>query len=222
MPYMTEAFYLLTHGISASRIDRIMKKFGMAMGPFELADFVGLDILSKVSKIFENKLGKTAKAPEIVNLMAQNPDVLGKKTGMGFYNYNNSKQRKNINYNLINSINQYRQQFNIAIWDLSDRTIEQMIIYRMINEAYKCMEEKLITDHNYIDLAMIYGSGFPPFRGGIFRYCCEIGESNIYIQLKNFEEKYGERYQPSAWFEKENKMTKICVSEFTNDDSKLN
>ncbi|MCT4613668.1 MAG: 3-hydroxyacyl-CoA dehydrogenase NAD-binding domain-containing protein [Marinifilaceae bacterium] len=213
MPFMVEAFYLLENGIDMSRIDRLMKEFGMPMGPFELADFVGLDILSNVSKIFESKLGSSAKSPQIVDIISSDKDCLGRKTGKGFYVYSKTKANRVFNDSMKSAVEKYRKEKNIKTLQLSDSQIKEMLIYRMINEAYKCMEEGIVADENYIDIAMIYGAGFPPFRGGVFRYAKSIGESIVYKQLKDFENIYGERFTPSKWFEelKQSDLSKTAM-----------
>ncbi len=157
MPYLMQAVLLLQTGIPASIIDKATVNFGMPMGPLELADTVGLDICLAVAKILSQSLGSIV--PEGLEKMVANSD-LGRKTGRGFYRY---KKGKPIKEKIPED---YKAPKNLV----------DSLIQPMIDEAKKCLEEKVVTDSDLIDAGIIFGAGFAPFRGGLMQYAKEQGD----------------------------------------------
>jgi 3-hydroxyacyl-CoA dehydrogenase/enoyl-CoA hydratase/3-hydroxybutyryl-CoA epimerase len=200
MPYMSEALFLVEQGVKIQIIDKVMKNFGMPMGPFELADLVGWDIVFNVSGIFEDKFGEKAPIPQLIGILKNQENLLGQKTGNGFYSYKGKK--KEINTLVENLISNFMKMHNIKPLKLNACEIEEIILYRMVNEAYKCLEEKIIDSPEHIDMAMIMGAGFPPFRGGIIRYAESAGLSAIKTKLDKLAEKYGKRFEASELLNK--------------------
>ncbi|MEN9916349.1 MAG: YfcX enoyl CoA hydratase [Pseudomonadota bacterium] len=157
MPYLMQAVLLLQAGIPAPVIDKAAVNFGMPMGPLELADTVGLDICLAVAKILSQSLGSIV--PEGLEKMVANRD-LGRKTGRGFYRY---KKGKPIKEKIPED---YKAPKNLV----------DSLIQPMIDEAKKCLEEKVVTDSDLIDAGIIFGAGFAPFRGGLMQYAKEQGD----------------------------------------------
>jgi len=182
MPYLMEAMVLLEEGVPAVVIDKAATKFGMPMGPIELADTVGLDVCLAVAKNLGSHFGGTI--PVRLEKMVSDK-ILGKKTGKGFYEYNNGRPIKD----------------NPANYQPSPDIADRMIL-RMLNEAAACLREQVIADNDLLDAGMIFGTGFAPFRGGPMHYAQTKGINNIITQLKEFTEKYGERFKPDAQWEK--------------------
>lgn len=158
MPYLMQSVLLLQTGIPAPVIDKAAVDFGMPMGPLELADTVGLDICLAVAKILSQSLGSVV--PEGLQKMVDNKD-LGRKTGKGFYRYN--KKGKPIKEKIPED---YKAPANLA----------DSLIQPMIDEAKKCLEEKVVVDSDLIDAGIIFGAGFAPFRGGLMQYAKEQGK----------------------------------------------
>lgn len=154
MPYLMQAVLLLQTGISAPVIDKAAVNFGMPMGPLELADTVGLDICLAVAKILSQSLGSIV--PEGLEKMVANRD-LGRKTGIGFYRYKKGKPLKE------KIPDDYKAPKNLV----------STLIQPMIDEAKKCLGEKVVTDSDLIDAGIIFGAGFAPFRGGLMQYAKE-------------------------------------------------
>ncbi len=182
MPYLMEAMTLLEEGVPASVIDQAAIKFGMPMGPIELADTVGLDVCFAVAKNLGNYFG--GAVPVRLEKMV-NDKILGKKTGKGFYTYQNGKlvKDKPLNYH--------------PSPDIADR-----MILRMLNESAACLREQVIADADLLDAGMIFGTGFAPFRGGPMHYAQAKEIDMIVTRLREFSEKYGERFKPDAQWEK--------------------
>ena len=158
MPYLMQAVLLLQTGIPASVIDKAAVDFGMPIGPLELADTVGLDICLAVAKILSQSLGGVV-VPEGLEKMVANKD-LGRKTGRGFYRYKKGKPIKE----------KIPDDYKAPV-DLVDRLIQPML-----DEAKKCLQEKVVADSDLIDAGIIFGAGFAPFRGGLIQYAKEQGK----------------------------------------------
>ena len=187
LPYLNEAAFILEEGSKIEKIDSLIKDFGMPMGPFTLADTVGIDIGYKVAKILNEAYGSRMPIASIIEKM-NDAKLLGLKTKAGFYEYDGKD--KYVNTHVTSMI-----QNNTKIFE--DEQIVQRCIYIMINEASRCLEENIVSDASIIDFAMITGTGFPAYKGGLLSYANEIGLKNILESLRTFEKEYGNRFTPS-------------------------
>ena len=187
LPYLNEAAFILEEGSKIEKIDALIKDFGMPMGPFTLADTVGIDIGYKVAKILNEAYGSRMPIASIIEKM-NDAKFLGLKTKAGFYEYDGKD--KYVNTHVTSMI-----QNNTKIFE--DEQIVQRCIYIMINEASRCLEENIVSDASIIDFAMITGTGFPAYKGGLLSYANEIGLKNILESLRTFEKEYGNRFTPS-------------------------
>lgn len=187
LPYMNEAAFILEEGSKIEKIDGLIKDFGMPMGPFTLADTVGIDVGYKVAGILKEAYGYRMPIASIIEKL-YNAKLLGVKTKAGFYEY--SGKDKYVNTHVTSML-----ENNNRI--IEDEEIVQRCIYIMINEASRCLEENIVTDASIIDFAMITGTGFPAYKGGLLSYANEIGLKNILENLRKFEKEYGSRFTPS-------------------------
>ena len=187
LPYLNEAAFILEEGSKIEKIDALIKDFGMPMGPFTLADTVGIDIGYKVAKILNEAYGSRMPIASIIEKM-NDAKFLGLKTKAGFYEYDGKD--KYVNTHVTSMI-----QNNTKIFE--DEQIVQRCIYIMINEASRCLEENIVSDASIIDFAMITGTGFPAYKGGLLSYANDIGLKNILESLRTFEKEYGNRFTPS-------------------------
>ena len=188
LPYMNEAAHLFQEGIDTKRLDDIIRRFGMPMGPMELADEVGIDVGYHVAQILEATYGERMRIAEILKMVYE-AGTLGKKSGEGFYLYS-GKQKK--------VSNKVRNMRTNATFTLDDDTTLKRLIYIMINEASRCLEEGVVESASTIDVGMIYGTGFPPFRGGLLRYADSVGAKHIVADLKEFQARFDQhRFEPS-------------------------
>ena len=169
------------------RIDRIALDFGMPMGPIELIDEIGIDVGYKVAKILEDAYGPRMKAASIL-AKAKEKGLLGKKKGAGFYMHKPKGKSPNPDI--------YRLIAKNPAKEIRDEQALKRMIYVMINEASRCLEEGVADRPATIDIGMIMGTGFPPFRAGLLRYADSVGINNIIKDLKSFE---GERFRPCAY-----------------------
>ncbi len=196
LPYLNEAMFLVGEGVNPQRIDKVLEKFGMPMGPFTLADLIGLDVAFGVSEIFEAEFGEAAKAAPIIQYLKTDKSLQGKKGGTGFYNYKD--KRKETNKSVLTFIKKYTSSNPPVKSKYTDKEIENYLLFRMINESVKCLEEELVASAEYLDMAMIMGAGFPPFRGGILRYADKIGLNIVLTELNKMYKIHGERFKPSS------------------------
>ena len=155
MPYLMEAMLATGEGIPLEAIDQAALDYGMPMGPVELTDTVGLDVCLSVAQVFAKEFNK--KIPEsLTRLVAANK--LGRKTGEGFYKYQDGKPVKD------------KSRARQVPADLQDR-----LILPMINEAVAVLREGIVDDADLLDAGVIFGTGFAPFRGGPINYIRATG-----------------------------------------------
>ena len=186
LPYINECARLFEEGGDLLEIDKTIEEFGMPMGPFTLADEVGLDVGYKVSKVLEEAYGERMIVASILKKMLD-IGLLGKKNKKGFYLHEG--KQKNLNPKL-KSFQYHNKTFNKS--EIIDR-----VMLVMINEASRALEENIAKDASQLDMAMIMGTGFPPFRGGLLKYADAMGIEKVHLSLIHLAERYGERFEPS-------------------------
>lgn len=198
--YMAEAGRILEETGDMHRIDKVMTDFGMPMGPFILSDEVGLDVGLKVMRILEESFGGRFKAVDAFEkLFAKG--LLGKKTNKGFY-IHGSHPTPNPDVEKLFDQKQFQS--------VSDTVIEKRLVYLMVNEAARCLEEKIVPEPHAVDVGMIFGTGFPPFRGGLLHYADKVGIGEIVDELCRFRDQYkSERFSPCRYLSelKQNNQT---------------
>jgi 3-hydroxyacyl-CoA dehydrogenase len=189
MPYLREAMVLLEEGWALEDIDASMRTFGMPMGPFEVIDEVGLDVAGKVAGILSRAFpDRMQPAQALDRLIAAGR--LGKKSGAGFYRH---APRRRLDPEVPRLLGITRKRSGPA----EDMLVERMAL-AMVNEASRCLEDGVAADAGAVDLAMIFGAGFPPFRGGPLRYADTLGLERVASRLAALHAEKGARYAPSA------------------------
>lgn len=188
LAYINEAGRVLEEGGDIARLDRLLTDFGMPMGPFTLADEVGLDVGVKVLHILEAGLGARFKACRIFDLVYERK-LLGKKSGKGFYIH--GRRRK------VNAVVQALVKGGAGA---TDREALNRMLYIMINEAARLLEEGVVDGADTVDIGMIMGTGFPPFRGGLLRYADALGLENVVSDLQALEGRFQDgRFKPAPY-----------------------
>jgi len=190
-PYLNEAVYLLVEGVPIPEIDRVLLEFGMPMGPMELIDEVGVDVGEKVAHILHDAFG-ARMLPAPLNSKVVASGRLGKKNGKGIYSYEGPKKTKVLDPKVYEIIGVTPSKDAV-----SDEEILERCILPMINEASRCLDEGVVVSASEVDLGMIMGTGFPPFRGGLLRYADTLGARTIVDRLKKYEARFGARYEPA-------------------------
>ena len=189
-PYMKEAFTLLLEGVAADDIDKAATKFGMPMGPIALMDEVGLDIVAHVIDVMHAALGARLAPPAMI-AMIKSTKLLGKKGGKGLYLYDpKTGRRAGINPDIAAAITASPKIMTVG-------AIQDRLFLPMVNEAALCLQEGIITDPSQLDLAMIFGTGFAPFMGGVLGYADQVGMRTIHQKLQYLSQVAGDNYKPA-------------------------
>ena len=189
-----EAFHLLEEGASIEEVDQASLSFGLPMGSCEVIDFSGMDIAYHVATIFQKAYGDRMSVPPLLIKLFE-AKLLGKKVGKGFYLYKGN--RKTINPEAVKLIKSVQTGRKASPAEISERSL-----LVMINEASRCLEEGIVTEPSSVDMGLILGSGFPPFRGGILAYADKLGIKTVYEKLKNLEPISSARFKPTQLIEK--------------------
>lgn len=194
VPYLIEAAWLLEDGMAIDVVDRMYKQeFGMPMGPFALMDEVGIDVCIKVSKIFHEALGDRIMIPNVMAKLKES-GRLGKKNKRGFYLYDDAGKSQGLDEKIYSELGLPEPTSKLTSKEVINRGI-----YNMISEAALALiEERIVETPEEVDLAMITGTGFPPFRGGLLRYADTVGSQTIADELEIFATRYGIRFKPST------------------------
>jgi 3-hydroxyacyl-CoA dehydrogenase/enoyl-CoA hydratase/3-hydroxybutyryl-CoA epimerase len=197
MAYLGEALLLLEEGARIEEVDRTMVEFGMPMGPFAVLDQVGLDVASHVAGVLTEAFRDQAPRATALQILREK-DWLGCKSGRGFYIYTERRRRDHDSggpgrpntdvYGLISS----RERRS-----LDAGAIESRLVLPMINEAARCLEAGIVRTPAEVDLAMVMGTGFPPFRGGLLHHADGLGLITVVQGLEVLAAHHGRRFQPA-------------------------
>jgi 3-hydroxyacyl-CoA dehydrogenase/enoyl-CoA hydratase/3-hydroxybutyryl-CoA epimerase len=189
MPYLGEALRMLEEGTPVGDIDRALLAFGMPMGAFILLDEIGIDVAHKVSLILRQGLGERIQAPALLaSLHAKG--YLGKKNGKGFYLYQEGKRGTpdpTVAAMTVNGASPVR---------LPGQEIVERAVLLMVKEAALCLEQGIIERPDLLDGSLVFGIGFPPFRGGLLRYAEQLGAKHVVERLEALSLRYGDRFAP--------------------------
>ena len=199
-PYMNEAFHVLAQGVAVQAIDKALTDFGYPVGPVKLLDEVGIDVAHKAAAVVQGAFGDRLDSPPgIEALIADNRQ--GRKNGRGFYRYPSeaaaatSRKRdtggRDVDetvYKILgiaNTITMPGEQIATRCW------------LQMVNEAAHCFGEGVLRSARDGDIGAIFGLGFPPFRGGPFRFADHYGIAALVAELQRHQQLYGKRFAPA-------------------------
>jgi 3-hydroxyacyl-CoA dehydrogenase/enoyl-CoA hydratase/3-hydroxybutyryl-CoA epimerase len=189
-PYLNEAAWLVTEGISVQSIDRALVDFGFPVGPLALLDDIGIDVGYKVSRVLGDAFGARMQPPKGMQRMVDEGQ-LGRKSARGFYGYD-ARGRRRANTALHELLDLQRAGKTGAV------PVAERCVLQMINEAARCLESGILRKVRDGDIGAVFGLGFPPFLGGPFRYADSVGANKLVERLEQFAELHGERYEPAT------------------------
>ncbi|MEK2645363.1 3-hydroxyacyl-CoA dehydrogenase NAD-binding domain-containing protein [Bdellovibrio sp. BCCA] len=195
MPYMAEAAFLMQEGMSIEVVDKAyVKDFGMPMGPFELMDEVGLDVCLKVLKIFKKAFGDRIEVAPCMEALEKS-GRLGRKNGKGFYHYSEDGKRGDVDQSIYAALGLGQPTNPYDTKECIERGV-----FAMVNEvSLALIEDRIVETPNEVDLAMIMGTGFPPFRGGLMKYTDSVGTQYVADQLAMYaSSRKASRLKPST------------------------
>jgi 3-hydroxyacyl-CoA dehydrogenase / enoyl-CoA hydratase / 3-hydroxybutyryl-CoA epimerase len=185
-PYMLEAMVMLDEKVDKETIDAAAEQFGMPMGPIELADQVGLDICLAVGDMLRSKFGDLLPPTPAWLREKVNKGELGRKTGKGFYVWKDGKADKST---------------SAAATARPTQEMIDRLILPMSNVCVACLREGIVDNADVVDGAMIFGTGYAPFRGGPLNYARTRGADNIVATLRTLAAQFGDRFAPDAGWE---------------------
>ena len=191
---VAEACFLVADGVNPFRIDKAMTEFGLPIGPIQLCDVIGADLVVTVSRHFSAALGRRWPIPPLLESLAATGG-LGRKTGLGWYDYNADAPTLNLRY--LEAVKSHLAKRGIAPRKMGLAAIQARLLARGVNEGAFMMEEGIKATPAAMDLAAVYGAGFPPYRGGLFRYADDRGLSRIAELLRNLAAEKGPRFSPA-------------------------
>lgn len=190
-PYLNEASRLLLEGNEPEFIDRVMLDFGMPMGPCRLLDEVGFDVATKVSEVMSKAFASRMQPTPLFAAMVEKK-ALGKKSGGGIYAVRGNRPGPGVQV-----IERLRKERGMPTRQASRSEVLQRLIYPMIDEAYRCLDEKIVAAEQDLDLGLVMGIGFPPFLGGVTGFAQREGLKTIVLALDELARKTDPRFQPS-------------------------
>jgi 3-hydroxyacyl-CoA dehydrogenase/enoyl-CoA hydratase/3-hydroxybutyryl-CoA epimerase len=194
--YLNEALLLLEEGADVPTVDRIMTDYGFPMGPFELLDFVGMDIAGKITEVMAPHF---PLPPVDLSDSAQrlaDAHLLGQKTNIGFYHYGPAedgpgKDRKDFNEDIYRNLGQTSRSTP------PKEIVQDRLTFMMINEAVRCLEDGILQSPSDGDVGAVFGLGFPPYLGGPFRYLDQEGPETVARRMRDLAYQYGARFTPA-------------------------
>ena len=202
-PYINEAGRLLDQGAAIDAVDNALLDFGFPVGPITLVDEVGLDVGSKAGKIMYEAFGERFAPPASMQAVVAT-GRFGRKVKKGFYLYDEEGKKGEVDqsvYTLLapgaretasTSGGQAQTRAQIPASEIQQRTV-----LPMLNEAVRCLAENVIRSPRDGDVGAVFGFGFPPFRGGPFRYMDSLGIAEVLRQLEELNDRFPGRFEPA-------------------------
>ncbi|HZW52881.1 MAG TPA: 3-hydroxyacyl-CoA dehydrogenase NAD-binding domain-containing protein [Candidatus Elarobacter sp.] len=194
--YLREAQFLLEEGASPQQVDRVIRDFGLPMGPFQMGDLAGLDVGWRIRK------GKHAIAPPAGRYSKVSDELCelgryGQKTGAGYYRYEAGNRTPVADPFVDELIERVAREAGIARRTVSDDEILERCMYPLVNEAAKILAERIAARPGDVDVVWVYGYGFPAWRGGPLRWADSVGLAAILDKLRAYERVHGESWAPA-------------------------
>ncbi|MGB8353539.1 MAG: 3-hydroxyacyl-CoA dehydrogenase NAD-binding domain-containing protein, partial [Chthoniobacteraceae bacterium] len=189
LPYLVEAACLFEEGATTEAVDEAMLEFGMPMGPLRLIDEVGVDISVDVAVTLAEKFSGRLRMPTALTKMLDEK-LLGRKSGAGFYTYKGREQHVNSH------VAKFRTGTAAAAY--TEPELQRRMVLLMVNEAARCLEEKIVATPGDVDFGMVMGTGFAPFHGGPLAYADAVGIAKIVDDMKTLVQAAGPQYEPCA------------------------
>jgi 3-hydroxyacyl-CoA dehydrogenase/enoyl-CoA hydratase/3-hydroxybutyryl-CoA epimerase len=198
-PYMNEASWLLAEGVAAEVIDRALVQWGFPVGPITLIDEVGIDVAAHVGPIMLEAFGDRLSPPPLMARLVAD-DRKGKKNERGFYLYGARAKAKGKGKHVDETV---YAALGLSVPDpkakppVAVEEIQMRCALAFVNEALRCLGEGVLRSARDGDIGAIFGLGFPPFRGGPFRYVDTLGADEALRRIESFAGRFGARFEPA-------------------------
>jgi 3-hydroxyacyl-CoA dehydrogenase len=194
-PYRREAQFLVEEGATVEAVDQALYNFGMAMGPLATGDLAGLDVGWRIRKEFGDIRDTSTRQPLLEDRLCEK-GMYGQKTGAGWYKYDADRKPMH-NPEVDDLIGQARKDAGITPRTVSEEEIVDRIIYALVNEGARILEEGFALRAVDIDIIYINGYGFPAYRGGPMWYADTVGLKKVYARIQEFEKQHGQLWAPA-------------------------
>ncbi len=195
-PYVNEATFILQEGAPVEEIDQALVDFGFPVGPLQLLDEVGIDVGAKVAHIMHAAFGERMNPPPGFDKVVES-GRLGRKAKKGFYLYadgagSKGSKEKLVDKTVYDLLPGGQKRSSMPASEIAERCVLQMV-----NEAALCLGEKILRAPRDGDIGAVFGLGFPPFRGGPFRYADSLGAAAVVERLRRYQDRCGARFAPA-------------------------
>ena len=178
-----------------SRLDKALLSFGFPVGPIALLDEVGVDVAQHVQTSLAADLGVRMGGADVAAMTELvESGMLGRKTGAGFFKYSKKGKKEGLNPDVQTILKKHMKSDAGAKLELVD--IQERMAFRFINEAVLCLQDDIIRSPVDGDIGAVFGIGFPPFRGGPFRFVDAYGADNFVARMQEFQGLNGDHFEP--------------------------
>jgi len=202
-PYFSGFMEVLNDGVDFARVDKIMEKFGWPMGPAYLLDVVGVDTAHHAQSVmaaeFPDRMKHTGRTA--IELLYE-AKRFGQKNGKGFYKYSIDPKKGTPKKEADPEIPGMLKSLVKTPVEVTDQDIIDRIMLPMIIEASRCLEENIVASPIEVDMGVIYGLGFPPFRGGVLKFADSVGVAELCKRAAPLAKRFGKLYEPTAQMQK--------------------
>ena len=202
-PYFNGFNHLIADGVDYKRIDKVMEKFGWPMGPAYLMDVVGIDTGDHAASIMASAFDRMKIEDTTIVQALHKADRLGQKNKVGFYKYELDRKGK-LKKSIDPSVEEIISKVVKKKIEITDEEIIERMMLPMIFECARCLDENIVATPIEVDMGLLLGLGFPPFRTGALKYADSVGLKNLIEASKKYES-FGEMYSaPKGFVEKAN------------------
>jgi 3-hydroxyacyl-CoA dehydrogenase/enoyl-CoA hydratase/3-hydroxybutyryl-CoA epimerase len=191
-PYINEAGRMLDEGVAIDAIDTAMLDFGFPVGPITLLDEVGIDIAGKSGAVMSAAFGDRLQPSQSLGKVL-GAGRLGRKGKKGFYAYDEQGKKGGVDESVYALLPTGSRRTTVA-----KDEIQRRCVLAMVNEAARCVEEGIVRQPRDGDVGAVFGIGFPPFRGGPYRYIDAVGVAQVVQQLEHLNAQHAGRFTPCA------------------------
>lgn len=194
-PYLRETQFLVEEGATVEQVDAALAEFGMAMGPFAVADLAGLDVGWRIKKEYAHLVPKGQRVPLVADKLCEQ-GRFGQKTGAGWYRYPQGRTPV-PDPEVERLIREAATKAGIPQRTFTAPEIMERAVYALVNEGARILEEGFALRAADIDIIYVHGYGFPAFRGGPMWYADRVGLSSVYNRVREFERQHGALWAPA-------------------------
>jgi len=191
--YVGEALRALREGADPLGLERAVVKYGFPLGPLAMTDDVGIDVGAKIQDVLAEALRARGLEPDPASAALAAAGYLGRKSGKGFYRYEDGKRKQEIDPEAVRLAG-FPAAPSAAVE--SGQELAERLAFTIVREAILCLEEGILRSPAAGDLGAVFGFGFPPFRGGPFFLVDQLGAANFVARLRQLEQRHGARFSP--------------------------